>query len=186
VWTAVLTLALAWALGWGLSGCAALGPADRAGPEDPAADDRAATQLRSRRAAVRGLLRDLARAVDARPEGPGAGAPGAAALRGSYRGCASDALTAGYRSWTYAGGGRVPGDATLREVARALRRVGATRVVHVAGEVRAHRDDVEVAVVGTRGAVVLSARAEPCVDVPPHQEEAWFDREPHPEIPLGG
>jgi hypothetical protein len=138
----------------------------------------AADALREHRAEVRDLLADLV--------GPAVESGAARAeLRGSYEGCRSDALTQGYRSWTYAAGGRIAGGATLDDLAEALEVIGATPVSRSGREVRASRGEVSVAVTRHDEALVVSARAQPCIEVPGDQSAEWFDREPRPRIRLG-
>ena len=138
----------------------------------------AADALREQRAEVRDLLADLVGPVVesgvARAE-----------LRGSYEGCRSDPLMQGYRSWTYAAGGRIGGGATLDALAETLEGIGATSVSRSGRAVRGSRGEVSVAVTRHGGALVVSARAGPCIEVPGDQSAEWFDREPRPPIGLG-
>lgn len=138
----------------------------------------AADALREHRAEVRDLLADVV--------GPAAESGAVRAeLRGSYEGCRSDALTQGYRSWTYAAGGRVVGGVTLGDLAEALEGIGATGVSRSGREVRGSRGEVSVSVTRHGDALVVSARAQPCIEVPGDQSAEWFDREPRPRIRLG-
>jgi hypothetical protein len=144
-----------------------------------AGGEAAASTLRAQRTQARDLLADLARALVAPRRGAGR-----AEMRGTYEGCTSDAVAQGYRSWTYAGGGRITGDATLTGAERALADVGAHDLVRTGHEVRGQRQGVEVAVTRHRGALVVAARARPCTEVPAEQQEAWLDREGSSGIPV--
>jgi hypothetical protein len=140
---------------------------------------RAARALREQRAQVRDLLVDVARAALASQQGDAQ-----VELRGTYAGCASDAVGQGYRSWTYAGGGRIAGPATLDDAEQVLAGLGVGDVSRHPREVRGRRRGVEVAVTRHRGALVVTARARPCTEVPTEQQESWLDREDASRIPL--
>lgn len=140
--------------------------------------DRAEAELVEQRAEVRDLLADLARPVVA------AGLA-RAELRGGYEGCESDTLAQGYTSYTYSGGGRIAGGATLDDVEEALRDLEATRVERDGDELRATRGDVSLVVTRRPDALVVLARAAPCLEVPDDPAGEWLDREQRAPIPLG-